>query len=404
MIKDYFAMAERNLVKRKLRSWLTIIGIFLAVATIFTLVSLSFGLENAINEQFRQIGTDKFFVMPKGMAGAPGSGGAVQLNETDFNIIKKTPGVKTAAYFSAGNVKIEFVGKPRYYLLIGIPCDDFSILSLIQESINLKMDSGVFLEKDDGKKIVVGSLYKDKQFDRPVATGNKLKINNVEFRVKGVLKSVGNPADDQHVYICFDEFKTLFNRTDYDEIYAQVLPNEDVKKIASDVELRLRKSRNVKEKTQDFTISTPEELLASFKSILNIVTIFLLGIAAISLIVGGIGIANTMYTSVLERTKEIGVMKAIGARNSDIVIIFIIESGLLGLVGGITGVLLGMLIGKLIEFIALNYIGTNLLQVVFPSWLIISCLAFAFLVGAFSGMFPSLKASKIHPTEALRYE
>lgn len=404
MITDYLKLAEKNLKKRKLRSWLTIVGIFISVATIFTLISLSLGLQGAINEQFRQVGTDKFFIFPKGQAGAPGSGGAVHLNQTDVDAIKRVAGVKSVAYFSAGNVKIEYSGKPRFYMAAGIPCDDKAVLDVIQEAINLKMASGIFLEKGDLTKVVVGSLYSGKIFDKPVTTGTKIILNNVSFKVKGIAKSIGNPQDDQNIYMCFDEFKILFNRTTYDELYVQILPNENISKVANDVTISLRRERGVKEKTQDFTVTLPAELLASFGAILNIITVFLLGIAGISLLVGAIGIANTMYTSVLERTKEIGVMKAIGARNADIVWLFVFESGLLGLIGGIVGVLLGMGIGKLIEFIATTALDTNLLKVAFPWWLILACLAFAFIIGALSGMFPALRAAKIHPTEALRYE
>ena len=133
-------------------------------------------------------------------------------------------------------------------------------------------------------------------------------------------------------------------------------------------------------------------------------SVIFLGVAGISLIVGGLGIANTMYTGVIERTKEIGAMKAIGAKNSDIMWIFVIESGLLGFVGGVVGVLLGMIIGKIVEFIAVSQLGTNLLQVATPLWLIFGCLAFAFFVGAISGLWPALRAAKIKPVDALRYE
>jgi putative ABC transport system permease protein len=160
----------------------------------------------------------------------------------------------------------------------------------------------------------------------------------------------------------------------------------------------------VTDKTIDFTILTPEELLATFGIILNIITAFLAGIAAISLLVGSIGIANTMYTSVLERTKEIGTMKAIGARNSDIMLIFLIEAGLLGAIGGVMGILLGMGISKLIEFIVLNILGSNLLKVQFNIYLIVGSFAFSFLIGAFSGLFPARQASRLNPVDALRYE
>ena len=144
--------------------------------------------------------------------------------------------------------------------------------------------------------------------------------------------------------------------------------------------------------------------MESFGVILNIITAFLIGVAAISLLVGGIGIANTMYTSVLERTKEIGVMKSVGAKNSDITLIFLIESGLLGLVGGIIGIALGIAIGQFVEYIAINQLATTLLRVSTPAWLVVSCLLFAFLAGATSGTLPALRAAKIKPTDALRYE
>jgi len=145
---------------------------------------------------------------------------------------------------------------------------------------------------------------------------------------------VGNPADDKNIIMSFEDMQEMFNtqnRVEY--IYIQVDAGEDIREVAARVEKRLMSFRGVNEKTKDFIILTPEELLGAFGIILDVITYFLLGIAAISLLVGGIGIANTMYTSVLERTKEIGVMKAIGAKNRDVLLIFLIESGYIGAVG-----------------------------------------------------------------------
>ncbi|MFA5247531.1 MAG: FtsX-like permease family protein, partial [Candidatus Micrarchaeia archaeon] len=127
-------------------------------------------------------------------------------------------------------------------------------------------------------------------------------------------------------------------------------------------------------------------------------------IAAISLIVGAVGIMNTMYTAVLERTKEIGIMKAIGAKNSEIMVLFLIESGLLGLVGGVIGVILGYIMGKAAEVIANQMLGSSLLKLYFPPELIIGALLFSFVIGALSGMVPARQASHLRPVDALRYE
>jgi len=253
---------------------------------------------------------------------------------------------------------------------------------------------------------MIGYNYKYKDlFGKPVRTRDKVEINDVEFEVIGIVDAVGNPQDDQQVYLSLEDFKELYDSGDrVDFIYVQIKPGENLKQVADRTERRLMNFRDVDEKTIDFTISTPEELLATFGTILNILTAFLVGIGSISLVVGGIGIANTMYTSVLERRKEIGTMKAIGARNSDILLIFVIESGILGLLGGSLGLIFGIITAKSIEYVAAVYIGSTILRASLNPILIVGCLLFAFLIGIISGLAPSYQASKLKPVDTLRYE
>ena len=276
---------------------------------------------------------------------------------------------------------------------------------LFKDVSSLKLDEGQYPSIRDRGKVFLGSQYKyNKIFNTPIKSGDKLTIDGVDFKISGIVAPLGNAQDDRNIYMYYEDFQKISNSTSIQEIIVQVNPGEDIEEVANRTDKKLMNFRGVTDKTKDFTILTPEELLSSFASILSIVTGFLLGVAAISLLVGAIGITNTMYTSVLERTKEIGVMKAVGAKNSDILTIFLIESGLLGLTGGVIGVLLGMGIGKLIEYIAVHVIQTTLLRVVFPTYLILGCLAFAFLVGAISGTWPAYRASRIRPVDALRYE
>lgn len=402
MIQDYFTLAVRNLKKKKLRSSLTIIGIFISIATIFVLISLSLGLDYAIKEQFRLLGGDKIFIGPKGQAGPPGAGGAVEMTTKDVEVIKKVSGVKDITYYAAGNAKIEFNDQIRYSMIIAMPPE----ASEVYKEMNFKADEGRFFKVGEKNKIVIGYNFKYKNvFKKPVRKGDTIKINDKEFEVVGIMQQIGNNQDDTQVTISYEDFKELYNSEDrVDGIMVQIKPGEDIKRVAERIDKRLMNFRNVDEKTKDFDIQTPEELLRSFGTVLNIITAFLLGVAGISLLVGSIGIANTMYTSVLERTKEIGVMKAIGAKNSDIMIIFVIESGLLGLVGGIIGILFGMFVGKIIEYITVNQLGTNLLKVVFPWYLIVGCLLFAFIIGSLSGLLPAKQGSKLKPADTLRYE
>lgn len=403
MIFDYATIAFNNLKKRKLRSWLTMLGIFISVATIFTLISLSLGLQGAVEEQFEMLGGDKFFIQPAGQLGPPSARAGVIMTKDDVNVVEKVNGVKEATYWVAGNAKIEYKDEERFFPLFGIPADD---LELYTEIGSFGIEEGKDLEKGDRGKVVIGNHYKSKPiFDDPVHAGDKFIINGREFEVKGIFEIVGNPDDDRNIIMPAKDFEELFDSGDrVDFIMVQINEGEDIREIAENVERKLQKSRDVNEKTQDFTILTPEELLEIFGVILNVITGFLGGVAAISLIVGGIGITNTMYTSVLERTKEIGIMKAIGAKNTDILMIFLIESGLLGLVGGIVGVMLGFGIVKSIEYIAFQSLGTTLLQAATPPWLFAVCLGFAFLTGSISGSVPAWQASKTNPVDALRYE
>ncbi|MBS3078662.1 ABC transporter permease [Candidatus Pacearchaeota archaeon] len=402
MIQDYFNLAVRNLMKKRLRSSLTIIGIFISIATIFVLISLSIGLDGAVKEQFRQLGSDKFFIMPRGQAGPPGAGRAVQLTIKDVEVIEKINGVKDVSYDTIGNAKVEFNDEIRYLMIAGIPLDKSDVFI---ETGFYKIDDGRFLKKGDVGKIMIGSRFKETLYKKSVKEGNKIIINGKEFEVVGILQTIGNSQDDSLIFMGLEDFKELFNSEDrVDQIIVQIKSGEDINKIADNTRRKLISFRGVTEKTRDFEIMTPEELLKSFGVVLNIITAFLLGIAGISLLVGAVGIANTMYTSVLERTKEIGTMKAIGAKNSDILIIFVIESGLLGLIGGILGIILGIIVGKIIEYIAVVQLGTTLLKVSFPWYLIAGCLLFAFLSGAISGLFPAKQASKLKPADTLRYE
>ena len=402
MIRDYLKLAFRNLIKRKLRTSLTLIGIFVSLATIFMLVSLSLGLRVAVEEQFEAFGADKFFVQPgTGFLGPPGSVGGVILTEKDVETIKKVRGVKDVLTTATANAKVEFNDQIRYMAVWGMSMET----DLYIKIGDYKIEDGKFLEQRDNGILIGNSHKTGNLFEKPVSVGNKLIINGKELKVKGILQKIGNSEDDKLIIMDLEQFRGFFSISErVDWIVVQIDDGEDIKEVASRVEEELRDSRGVTEKTQDFGILTPEELLGSFQAILNIITAFLGGVAAISLFVGGVGIANTMYTSVLERTKEIGVMKAVGAENKDILMIFLIESGLLGLVGALIGIILGFGIGQGIEYIAVNQLNTNLLRVATPTWLIVGCLVFGFLIGAASGLFPARRASKVNVVDALRYE
>jgi len=402
--RQYFNIALRNLKRKRLRSWLTMIGIFVSIATIFILVSLSLGLDASIQEQFKKLGSDKFFIDPKGQLAGPGTGGAVTFTEKDIRTIEKVSGVKEVSYWVLGSAKLEFGNKIRFANIAGIPLDR---PNLWEETGFIEAEFGRTLKKGDSGKIDLGSqYYHNNVFERPVLVGDKISIHGKDFRVKSTLVTLGNPADDKIIYMGLKDFREVFPEKGerIDQITVQINEGADLNHVAEAVKKKLDNARDVDEDNRDYRVSTPEELLATIGTVLNIITAFLLGVAGISLLVGGIGITNTMYTSVLERRKEIGILKSVGAQNKDVLAIFTIEAGLLGLVGGIIGVIIGIIFAKGLEYVAVNILAASILQVAIPAYLVIGVLIFSFLIGALSGLWPSWLATKVSPVEALRYE
>ncbi len=402
MIDEFIKLSIGTLRKRKLRSWLTMLGIFIGIAAIVSLISLGQGLKISVEEEFAKLGTDKLLIQPKNSFAPTGADfSTTGLTEEDRKVIESVLGVDKAAGTLSGNVKIEANNQIRYTYVLGIPTDQN--LELVKEFMYFDIEEGRDLKSGDKKKIVVGNrIAKGNLFKSNLKIRDRVELNGETFKIVGIYKAIGSSEDDSAVFISEDGYRDLFDEKNrWDMIIAKATQDPDI--VAERIEKKLRKHRDLEEGKEDFEVSTTEEFLEAITNILGILNVFLVGIAGISLIVGGIGIMNTMYTSVLERTQEIGVMKAIGAKNKDILMIFLIESGLLGFAGGAIGVIIGISIAKLTEFI-IAQTDNSIIKAALPWWLIVGALLFSFLVGAISGVAPAYRASKLKPTEALRYE
>jgi len=405
MIEDYLRLAIDGIMHRKLRSWLTMVGIFVGIIAVVALISLGRGLQRVIDEQFEMVGGDRIIVTPgRGgtLTGVPrGSFVAAKLDKSDLDVIEKVRGVDSAAgiILATGNVKAD--NKRKLIPIFGVPTDP-KYQKLLKQIDFFAVDEGRYLKEGDRYKAQVGVRTRD-FFDADIDVGDKIEIEGIMFDIVGKNKKTGNPFHDSKITIPIETAQELFNKSDgYSMIEVKVEKGSDVSEVAENIKKKLRRHRGVKEGEEDFTAETPQNIVRVFKDVFNLVTGFLTGIAAISLLVGGIGIMTTMYTSVLERTHQIGIMKAVGARNSDILLIFLIEAGMLGLVGGVIGVILGLLLSKFAEYLVVNYGGIDIFRVHAGPELIIGTLLFSFLVGCFSGYLPARRASKMHPVEALR--
>ncbi len=405
-MKDYFFLAVNNLKRRKLRSWLTMIGIFIGIAAVVALMSLGQGLQNAIKEQFEILGADKITIMGKaGFITSPLASelSSKPLTEKDVKLIEKIGGVELVSGFLMKSLEVEYKGQKKEFLISGIVPEKY--LKIFKGTYSI--EEGRDFKSNEKAKLVIGYNTANKDFEKNIKVGSKLTIAGKKFEVIGILEKIGNPSDDSSIIMTLDSLRELTGEKEIiSMIFVKVKLGSDVNEVADKIEKEMKKIRGEKisEEPKTFVVQTSEQLLESFSNIFMIVQAVLIGIAAISLIVGGIGIMNTMYTAVLERTKEIGTMKAVGAKNSDILWIFLFEAGLLGLIGGAIGILIGYSLGKGAEYIATQSLGTSLFQAAFPWYLIVGALTFSFFVGALSGIAPAYQASRLKPAEALRYE
>ncbi|MCA9487769.1 MAG: ABC transporter permease [Nanoarchaeota archaeon] len=388
----------RNLRHRKGRSFMTVFSILVGIATIFIFISFGYGLYEYTNSFTTGTSANKILILAKGSN--MGIDDSFRLNDDDLKAVKSSGGVfgATGTYYDAAQVEsknqLKYVYITSYDPNVPILLDIFGV----------GLDEGRLLKNGD-KALVAGYNYKvdGKIFDKGLELNDALEVNGEKIRIVGFMESVGNPQDDSNIYVTNDYFLDLYpDKENYAEIIAEV-DLENIEQVISNVERSLRNERNLERGKEDFFVQSFEDLIDSYSGALNVIIGFVILIALISVLVSAVNTANTMITSVLERYKEIGVLKAIGARNSEIFNIFLFESSFLGLVAGILGVLLGWGITSLAGLI-LTSLGWGFLQPSNSIWIFVGCILFATLTGAISGVLPAIRASKINPVNALRYE
>ena len=403
MIFDFLKLSFTGLMNRSLRTWLTMIGIFIGIAAVVALISLGQGMQDSINDQFKKVGTNRIMITPGGGFMGPTGGEMMmgQIDSKDLSVIRNVKGVDIATGVVSKTSKVNYKNEQKFLNVWGFDTDDEAD-KLVTSSGFLDVEEGRQIKTGDKYKAIVGYRYAYDTFDRDIVIGSKITIEDKEFEVVGIQKNSGTGMHDAIIRIPLDVAREMYAEPEkISTIFTLTKEDSKPSVVAEDIKRALRRHRNVKEGEEDFSVQTAEQMISSLNQILDVVTLVVVGIAAISLIVGGIGIMNTMYTTVLERTREIGIMKSIGARNSHILLLFLIESGLLGLLGGVIGILIGLGISYVGTFIAVQ-MGATFFKASISVWLICGALAFSFVVGSLSGALPARQASKLQPVEALR--
>ncbi len=393
----------KNVFKRKTRSFLTILSILMGITAIFTLTSFGLGIQNYVNVLAEEAGARLLYIQAQSF-GVPGTDENFFITSDEVDFIRKIKGVEQAVGLYMKVAEIKSKNQVKYNWIVGYDTDYYNLLF---EGFGIDIEKGRQLKEGDLNKVLLGHNYQlpDTIFKKPLAVGDKVELNGNSYEIIGFVSEVGNPGDDSNIYVTERTMESLYPnvKDKFGWVMLNAEKSTSPEDLAEKIEEKLRKYRGQEEGKEDFFVQTFSDVIETFGTIINILTGVLILIAIISLIVAAVNIMNTMYTAVLERTKEIGIMKAIGARNKDIMFIFVFEAGLLGLLGGVLGVIFGYFIASLAGQIAASA-GYSSLYPIFPNSLIFGCIFFAFSVGALSGLFPAIRASKLNPTDALRYE
>lgn len=401
MLKKIFINSFEALVENKLRSMLTMLGMIIGVAAVILLVSVGTGAKRYITAEFESLGTNIIIIQPgktdkKSSMGPPISSSKGKITLADVDAIQKgsqlLAGISGVMY-GAGTVKNE--ASTSNIFIMGSN-------EQLQKILNINITQGNYISKEDedsGRRVVViGWNVKENLFGKDPALGKLVKVNESEHRVIGVIKPTGDKLGfnvDEMIFIPNRSALRLFNTDRLFGIRAAAKSRASLDDAVADITAILKERHNGEE---DFTIITQVTMMDSMNTILNMLTYALGAIAFISMLVGGIGIMNIMLVSVTERTREIGIRRAVGARQSDILKQFIIEAVVISVSGGLIGIFISLFITYILHFF---FPGFDMRP---PFWIIPPSFFLSFFTGLIFGVWPARKAARIQTIDALRYE
>jgi putative ABC transport system permease protein len=404
MTSEYFKIALKNLRSRSLRSWLTILGIVIGIFLVISLLSLSEGLKESVMRELQMMGGDMVVVFPGDVSDMMTMMmGGVELDNRDIEAIKRAEGVEVVLEMPFSAVIARHFQETETAMIYGIDFNEG--LYVLRENVGWDVVDGSF-PRAGRREVMVGNLVPKNIFPELVV-GDSIVIKGKEFFVTGILRSLGNQQDDSAIALDLEDFRDITGKREGTPVaMAKVKAGYNPDVVAENIERELESSV-IKRRNEDkpaFSVMTSETVTDMVASIMGVLQAAVIAFASIAIVVGGIGIMNTMYTSVKERTKEIGILKAVGARRKHIITIFLFEAGIIGLIGGVGGVFFGVLLAFLAETILSGSGGMFYLEAHISVWLILFGLGFSFVVGCLSGFFPAKQAAKLEPVEALRYE
>jgi putative ABC transport system permease protein len=411
MLRDNFILAYKNIRERMSRSILTLLGIAIGVMAIISLMALGEGMNQAVSGELSslsdtiivQVG-EGFSIFSMGGDSSVNGGEEEYLTERDIADVKRISGIKEVSTQLSGIGIMSYNGED-----VGV-----SLTGMVVEAMDIRygaedLESGHLLQNGDQNKIIIGYDVANTYFDADISVGSRIKINGEKFFVTGIFSMVGSgglTSTDDIILLTSRDFEKLTGEGNIQSATVTVIDVNNVELIADEIEQAINGNHG----DDDFASATSmSSILESIQNVIGIMQIMLVAIASIALVVASIGIMNTMLTSVMERTREIGIMKAIGAANIDVMLIFIIEGMLVSFVGGVFGILLGVFGSQgLTRILSSGPMASGGGGMALTPIISISSIGLAvgvsLIVGILSSLYPAWKAAKMSPIEAVRYE
>lgn len=405
MFKDNFNIAFKNIKERKSRVFLTLLGIAIGIMAIVSLMGIGEGMQQAVVGELSSL-SDTIIVTTGTIASNPmGGGGFIggdgeYFTDRDLDDIQRIDGIKDINPVLFGAAIVEYNGESIGISLLGLDAESMANIFGIEF---LGLESGSFMQEGDQNKCVIGYRIAHEYFDTDIRVGSKIELNGKNFVVNGIYKEQGagfSTETDDNIHLIPRDFEKLTGQRNVSGILVRVYDVDNVESIANDVESYINENHGDDDFANAITMSS---ILESIQQVISIIQMVLLSIAAIALVVASIGIMNTMLTSVMERTHEIGIMKAIGARNSDVMSIFIMEGMLISAIGGVVGIILGVVGSKGMSTILTGSMGGELTPIITLTSIVLA-ISVAVFVGVISSLYPARKAARMSPIEAVRYE
>lgn len=414
-----FKQSRKSLKSNPVRTVLTTLGIVIGIATVVLVLSAGNGFRSLIDSELKAWGTNTIFIetrvppTTKNKANSASSadfsraGSAVAITsfkQRDLEDIKKLGNINGAYGIVTGLAVVSYRNNAKSTIYYGVSAERFVI-----DKHTLSKGRFFTQGEDSGaaQVIILGSNIANDLFAQDDPIEKLVRVGNLNFKVIGVYNpqgSAGGQNSDDLLYIPITTAQKKLLGIDYITVGVIQMENPALGDVtAESIRTLMRKNHNISNPDKDdFTVTTQEQAMDTFNTIFNGITILLIGIATISLVVGGVGIMNIMYVIVTERTSEIGLKKALGAKNSDILKEFLIESILVTVIGGIIGIILGSALSWLISIIAISFELTWVFNV--PAYAIVIAVGVSGTIGISFGVLPAVSASKLDPIEALRYE